>query len=171
MPSNHALDPATFNDPISLLDGSDVQSATALRAMLEAIADNTAFLRANVATQAEQETGTSTTKFVTPGRQHSHPSAAKFWAYVTVSAGAPTLAASYNVTSISDTGAGALAVTIATDFSGVNWAPSATLRSLASPLIVSIASQAAGTVDLLSRNTAGAATDPDAWAVHGFGDQ
>lgn len=43
MASNHVLDPATFNDPISMIDGSDTISATQVRAILEAIADNTAF--------------------------------------------------------------------------------------------------------------------------------
>src|SRR5688572_30161328 len=36
-----------------------------------------------LAAQADQETATSTTTFVSPARQHFHPSAAKCWAYVT----------------------------------------------------------------------------------------
>lgn len=66
------------------------------------------------ATQAEQEAGASTTVAVTPGRQHFHPSAAKAWLRFN-SAG--TVAASYNITSVTDTGGGNWTVNIATDFS------------------------------------------------------
>ena len=69
------------------------------------------------ATQADQETATSTTTGVTPGRQQYHPSANKCSGHVTVSGGTPTLQYSYNVTSITDAGVGSLTVTIATDFS------------------------------------------------------
>ena len=75
-----------------------------------------------LATQAEQEAGSATDKLVTPGRQHNHPSAAKHWGYVLVSGGVPTLTSSYNITSITDTATGRMVVTIATDFSSVNWA-------------------------------------------------
>lgn len=77
---------------------------------------------AQVATQAEQETGSSLTAFVTPGRQHYHQSAAKAWGIVFVSGGTPTLVGSYNVTSITDSAAGILGVTIATDFSNTTYA-------------------------------------------------
>src|SRR5678816_3440784 len=56
----------------------------------------TAFVLAQAASQAQQEAGSSTINFVTPGRQQFHPSAAKCWAITTVSAGTPTLAANYN---------------------------------------------------------------------------
>src|SRR6185295_9769716 len=76
---------------------------------------------ANVtAAQADQETGTSAVKFVTPSVQQYHPSACKVWA--AISGDGATLQASYNVTSITDTGAGDVAITIATDFSSANWA-------------------------------------------------
>ena len=40
-------------------------------------------IAADVATQANQETATSTTTIVTPGRQQFHPSAAKAWVMLT----------------------------------------------------------------------------------------
>lgn len=42
MASNHTADPSSFSSVISMLDGSDVMSATQLRAILEALHDNTA---------------------------------------------------------------------------------------------------------------------------------
>lgn len=78
------------------------------------------------ATQAEMETGSSTTTTVTPGRAHFHPSAAKVWALISVAGGIPSIDASYNVTSITDTSAGVVTVTIANDFSSANYAAIAT---------------------------------------------
>jgi hypothetical protein len=69
----------------------------------------------NAAAQADQETATSTSKLVTPGVQQFHPSAAKCWIRCD-HAGNTT--ASFNITSITDTGTGVVTVTIATDFSG-----------------------------------------------------
>lgn len=74
-----------------------------------------------VATQADMEAASSLVLTVTPGRQHNHPSAAKCWYRVTVSAGVPTLAENYNVASITDSGLGLLTVTIGTDFSSANY--------------------------------------------------
>jgi Protein of unknown function (DUF2793) len=73
------------------------------------------------ATQAEQEAGADTEKTVTPGLQHYHPSAAKAWFKVGVSAGTPSIATAYNVTSVTDTGTGHLTVTIENDLSSANY--------------------------------------------------
>lgn len=75
---------------------------------------------APAASQAEQEAGSSTIVFTTPGRQHFHPSAVKCWG-MTTGGGTPSLSASYNMTSITDAGTGKLTFTIATDFSSANW--------------------------------------------------
>lgn len=58
-----------------------------------------------IATQANQEAGSSTTALVTSGRQHFHPSAAKAWVTFDGS-GTPAISSSYNVTSITDNGVG-----------------------------------------------------------------
>ena len=125
------------------------------------------------AAQSDQETATSTTLAVTPGRQQFHPSAAKCWAYVTVATGTPTLAASYNITSITDTGVGDLTITIATDFSSANWCAlaSLTLTNSTTAETVEIFSQAAGSVELKSILNAVGVTDPVAWHFAGLGDQ
>lgn len=68
----------------------------------------------SAATQSEQEAGTSTTAMVTPGRQQYHPSAAKCWVVADM---AGNIGASYNMTSVTDTGTGVVTLTIATDFS------------------------------------------------------
>jgi hypothetical protein len=75
----------------------------------------------DAATQADQETGTSTTVWVSPGRQHYHPSAAKAWGLVTHSGGTPTLTTGYGVASISDGGAGVTNINLSTAFSSVNY--------------------------------------------------
>jgi len=69
-----------------------------------------------VATQANQETATSTTTAVSPGRQQFHPSAAKAWVrYQTVTT--TTNIASYNVASLTDNGTGDTTITYTTNFS------------------------------------------------------
>jgi hypothetical protein len=77
---------------------------------------------AMVAAQAGMETGTSTTTVVTPGRQQYHPSAAKVWVAVTFSGGTPSAAASYGISSITDTSAGKVTVNPSVAFSSVNYA-------------------------------------------------
>jgi len=72
-----------------------------------------------VATQANQETATSTTTIVTPGRQQFHPSAAKAWIQCNNSG---AIAGSYNVASIADTGTGVVTVTLTTAFSSTSYA-------------------------------------------------
>ena len=72
----------------------------------------------SAATQAEMESASSTTVAATPGRAHFHPGAVKYWVHFNVDG---TINTSYNVTSITDTGAGDHTVNIGTDFSGASW--------------------------------------------------
>ena len=74
----------------------------------------------SAATQAEQESASSTSVYVSPGRQQYHPSAAKFWVYFTGTS-TPTIQVSYNMTSITDNGTGYYTINIATDFSSGNY--------------------------------------------------
>lgn len=73
---------------------------------------------AMVATQANQETSTSTATIVTPGRQQYHPSAAKGW--INFSPAGATQA-SYNVTSLTDSGVGDFNIIWNVDFSSVHY--------------------------------------------------
>jgi len=133
-----------------------------------------------IATQAEMEAGTSTSVVVTPGRQHFHPSACKAWLRCGVAA---DLTANYNITSLTDTGTGIVAITIATDFSAANVycivpgvEATATTWAVANTREVHIrnATLAAGTVSLdCIDNTATTSLvkDPSSWHCAMFGDQ
>lgn len=134
------------------------------------------------ATQAEQETATSTTTYVSPGRQQFHPSAAKLWLKATQ--GSTTIEASYNITSVADTATGLMTVTIATDFSGEDWAGFVSLvedgqngTDSATFSLGLAASPAAGTCVMQAANVDGGDADVDlmdpstAWCLVGFGDQ
>jgi len=94
-----------------------------------------------IASQAEQETGSATDKVVTPGRQHFHPSAAKAW--VTFN-NAGTIAASYNVTSVTRNSAGNYTITIANDFSSAAYAITTAVQHSTISAQSQILSQAAG---------------------------
>lgn len=133
------------------------------------------------ATQGDMETATATNKVVTPGVVHFHPGVAKCWWRVTVSGGTPTLANSYNITSITDTATGQLTVTINVDFSGVNYACVTGVERAATALTVANcrvdmirnATPAAGSIihechDLTATTTL--AADPATWYGACFGD-
>ena len=155
-------------------------NATQLATFLSSTASDTVAGLIEIATQAEQETGTDATKAVTPGTQHFHPSAAKFWAKVT--GNSTTMLASYNMTSWADTGVGDADGTIATDFSSTSWCGIvSTLDSTTAWTATVITSQgfdaqAAGTFGVRSVTategnvTAYANNDPDNWFVAGYGD-
>jgi hypothetical protein len=128
-----------------------------------------------VATQTDQETGTSTSTLVSPGRQHFHTGHPKFVAFATVSAGTPTLQTppSYNITSITDTGLGDLTITIATDFSGSTWAPLSNTDKTGTNADDDFykGPAAAGSIEVVNLETGVSARDPISWSVIGFGDQ
>lgn len=141
----------------------------------------TAFVLGQAASQAEQESASSTTKYVTPGRQQFHPSAAKCWLNAVVTAGVPAIAASNNITSVTDTDVGQMTVTIGTDFSSADWAcnvsvmkPNTNMTLAATRLgYVRSGSQAAGSVILecCDIQATPANKDPAQWYMTGFGDQ
>jgi len=126
------------------------------------------------ATQSEQETATSTSTAVSPGRQQFHPSAAKMWAYVTVSGGTPSLDASYNVNSITDTSAGNVTITIGTDFSTANYCAVANAVSAAGAAHTASVKTGHAAGSLVVRtylSSTGADTDNINLSVVAFGDQ
>jgi len=126
------------------------------------------------AAQSDQETATNVTAAVTPGRQQYHPSAAKMWAYVTVAGGTPSLQASYNVASITDTSAGNVTVTFTTAFSSANYAAVANSLSAAGTGNVATVKTGQATGSLIVRTmltTSGADTDNINLAVVAYGDQ
>ena len=128
------------------------------------------------ASQADQETGTSTTTVVTPGRQQFHPCASKFWVRYT-SVTSTAISSSYNVTSLTDGGTGITTITIATDFSADtftfvgNCCPTIGTTFWA-PRGFNIGSIAAGAVEVRTGDGSGSsAADLPYVAVAGYGDQ
>lgn len=82
---------------------------------------------ASAATKSDQETGTSTSTYVSPGRQQNHDSAAKASGIFAGSSG--TIAASYGVTSVVRTNTGRYTVTVSTAFaSAANYGVNATVE-------------------------------------------
>ena len=142
-------------------------------AVVSAASDTTAG-KIEIAVQSEMETGADLTRAVVPGRQHYHPSAAKFWLQTT-GGGTPVNSSSYNVTSIADTNTGRMTITIATDFSSANWCCTATTftgTGATSEGICNINAKAAGTVEIGNRTALAAYEDPaTGYDAAGYGDQ
>jgi len=130
----------------------------------------------SAATQTDEENGTSTAVYTSPGTQHFHLSAAKCFAYITVSAGTPTLQSpSLNIAGIADTAAGQVTVTIDTDFSSANWSSQVTCAGSGGGFTSNYSSKAAGSIILEARQAtdggeAGNLTDPTSYDFAGFGD-
>lgn len=131
------------------------------------------------ATQADMEAGASLITSVTPGRQQFHPSAVKCWIVCGVTG---NILASYNITSIVDTGTGDVAITIATDFSSANWSCVMSVQRINSTAAeanerigtIKTGSQAAGSVSLDCWDTTATTNvikDPTSWHMQGCGDQ
>lgn len=126
--------------------------------------------KVSAAVQADQETGTNLSPYVSPGTQHYHQSAAKAWAKVLGSGDAVTV--SYNMTSVTDNSTGDITFNIATDFSSENYAISVQLEDLivdrTSPLVTVVA---AGTVRIKTFDESGNQQDPQNYYIACFGDQ
>lgn len=129
------------------------------------------FSGATLAAQADQETGTSTSKIVTSGVQKYHPSAAKVWVNFT-SITTTTIAASYNVASLTDNGTGDTTVTFTTAFSGNDYSATTASSNNASNTgpDLSIATMLAGSLRV-QKFEAGSLTDTARQCVTCFGDQ
>lgn len=134
---------------------------------------------ANFATVAQMEAATSLVTVVTPGTQHRHPGHPKVWCRCGVLG---DVQASYNMTSVTDTGAGRATFNIATDFSSADYALVATVQRDSTALAVTNlkhcnirnATQAAGVIEIeVYDGTATTAVqeDPTAYFIVGVGDQ
>lgn len=121
------------------------------------------------ATQANQEAGTATNRIVTPAVQHFHPSAAKY--YVRFSS-AGVISDDFNVTSITDNDVGDWTVNISDVFSAAGLhAPIASAQQSGGARIVTFGTIAAGSLVVKCWTDTGAAADPTAVIVAGFGDR
>lgn len=132
---------------------------------------------ADIATQAQQETGTSLLAVVTPGRQHFHPSAAKGWVKFN-GTGTVAINASHNVSSITDNGTGDYTINWNTDFSSADYAVACTSgasgnedKGVAFARTANTPFAAGATrIGTISAST-GAAIDADNVCAIAFGDQ
>ena len=128
------------------------------------------------ASQNEQETGSSTTVFVAPGRQQYHASAAKAWCVFDGTAGTISNAASYNMDAPTDNGTGDYTLNWTTDFSSGNYCVTLSVCdpsfALASAFAYGRATPAAGTlrIAILKRSDGSLLDYPVVYAA-AFGDQ
>jgi hypothetical protein len=164
----------------TLLVGGNTYSGSATGQRFQAFANGTIIADASATTLPGNAAGT----LATGGRYTSFngPEDAAAWGIATVSAGVPTLAASFNITSITDTATGELTVTIATDFASANYAwlasvelpgttyEEANVRNVA----IRNGSRAAGSVVLDcydDTEDTHLLADPASWHFAGFGAQ
>lgn len=168
-----ALSPFTDCGWIAWVADEDLQYIYRGTAWVAESASDTQAGTIEIAVQSEMETATDTGRAVPPGRQQYHPGHPKCWGKVAVSGGTPSISASYNMTSITDSGTGFLTGTIATDFSSANWALTCSYEwGSATGVSIEITSQAAGTFAIKARDSdSNSAVDPDAWHFVGHGDQ
>ena len=127
-----------------------------------------------LATQAEMETGTALTSFVTPGRAHYHPGVAKVWCRIladgTISGGT-SLPNSYNIDTITDSGTGDRSVNFDTDFSSIHYgAVSSCSIDADNTVSASLLTYAVGSIRLLIKNASSSEID-EIGSVGAWGDQ
>lgn len=125
-----------------------------------------------VATQADQETATSTTTYVSPGRQQYHPGMAKAWV-VFNGTGTPAILASYNVASITDHGSGDYTITFTTAFSSANYAVIGSASNIVQGVSVATdeANPPTASACRIKTQSSGSTGDPARVSVVFFGDQ
>lgn len=140
-------------------------------------ADGTPIVTGAVAaSQAEMEAGTELTKFVSPGRQQFHPSAAKAWATFDGTVGTPAISGGYNLdASVTDNSAGNYTVSFTTDFSAADYVlvgSASRVIAAENVNVIAAAAQAVGTA-VLSQVTGStdAATDSERVSFVVYGDQ
>ncbi len=131
--------------------------------------------RPPLASQSDQETGTAL-NYVSTSVQQYHKSAVKCWGEFL--ANSTTVETSYNITSVADTATGQMTVTIAADFSSVDWPCLIGRAEDDLTLVYSVTYNAkdAGSVVLHSVVEAGGGSDPSSssgnatWSMLGMGD-
>lgn len=128
----------------------------------------------SAATQAQMEAATSNAVAVTPLSANWHPGMAKAWVRFNAAA---TVAASWNITSVTDNGVGDWTVNIGTDFSSANYCAIVTSGADTGNFGINCnahGTPTAGTMSILNTDSANAAIDPVSpnaiFAVF-FGDQ
>lgn len=120
-----------------------------------------------VATQAIMEAATSTSNISPPGRLHFHPGMAKMWVHFDGSATSVTKGSNYNISAISDAGAGVYVLEFGTSFSSeTGYCPIVT-SSLSS---TRVRSQSAGRITVLTNDFSDTAADATSINFVAYGD-
>lgn len=161
-------------DTVLKSDGTDPSWAKIVNANItDATIAHGKLASAVTADQTAMEAASATDSFASPGNLKYHPGVAKFWAYITVSGGTPTLVASHNVSGITDHAAGDITITFSTPFSSANYAVIGTggLNGDYGVVTVAPTGRAAGSIRLHYGLSGFGTIEPSQWNVMGFGDQ
>lgn len=121
------------------------------------------------AAQSDQETSTSTTTYVSPGRQQFHPSAAKAWVNANING---TSDVSFNISSITDVATGKIGINFTTAFSTADYSAICTPQNTTTSATAfqDTSNLAAGRSDFWCI-IAGTPSDPVEWNMAFWGDQ
>lgn len=149
-------------DIIPIYDNDATLAKKITVAQLLTLGSNTA------ATQADQETATSTTAYVSPGRQQYHPSAPKAWGFITIPT---TVSASYPAAgvSVAKNGAGNYTITHGITLSSTSYCVLVTPIS-SSAFYADVTARTTTTFTVIFPDSAGAPNDPTGFNYAIFGD-
>jgi hypothetical protein len=181
----HSGATATDFDARIIVTGGNGSSGNGTMAITAAggltIGGSSVLSTASFASQAQMEASTGTV-VVAPNNIQFHPSSVKTWANIGVSGGTPFTQIVYNVSSISDTGVGIVAINMTTAFSGT-WRVGATIMdtgqstSASGILSTNIRQSNIFTTGVLlnaygsGQTGGGSFIDPQEWHMSGLGDQ
>jgi uncharacterized cupin superfamily protein len=166
-------------DKLPYFTGSGTADVTTLTSFARTILDDANAAAAlstlgitvsTAASQTEMEAASSNVVAATPGNMNWHPGVAK--CNLTCDAGG-NIVVSRNIASITDTGTGLLTVTIATDFSSINYQPLVVAQYGTDNNVRSaqVETQAAGSFQCECYDSANTPSDPQQWHAVAFGDQ
>jgi hypothetical protein len=124
----------------------------------------------SAASQAQQQAASSTSVYVSPGRQQFHPSAASFW--VDFNGADGSRFAYYNVSSVTRNSAGNYTITIPNNFSSSNYVVQITVRrasGIGNPVSTIVNAQDSASVTILTYRDSATPMDFEDVYVEGFG--
>jgi hypothetical protein len=136
-----------------------------------AVEGSNVLLASGLASQSDQETGTSTSKIVTSGTQKFHPLSPKAWALVTFSGTTPSLGAGTGFASITRNSTGNYTVTLSTAMSSTAYAIFYTPHAVNGRTWMVNLSRTTSTFTFSVHNTDGSGVESIECSIMVFGDQ